>query len=123
MLTPFRLAPVRFTSLAMMMGFIGLGCFDTVRAQSLTVSTTNLAFTTAQGANPSPNYQSVNVGSTGGNLTYSISLTPSGSWLSALASNGFGGSSSGNTPDQITVAIDSTPLPSGVYNGTITLTP
>ncbi len=123
MLTPFRHAPVRFTHLAPILCFLAVGSFDTLKAQSLTVSSTNLAFTAAQGANPNPINQTVNVGSTGANLVYNISLTPSGSWLSASAQTGFGGSSSGTTPDQINVQINSTSLPSGSYSGTITLTP
>ena len=123
MLTLFRQAPVRFTYLATMMCFLAVGSFDTLKAQSLTVSSTSLAFTAAQGANPSPVSQTVKVGSTGANVNYTISLSPTGSWLSASVPNGFGGSPSGTTPDQITVQINSTTLPSGSYTGTITLTP
>jgi len=123
MLTPFRLAPIRLTSFAMLLCFVALGRFDTAQAQSLTVSSTTLSFTAAQGANPSPASQMVTVSSTGAVLNYNISLTPSGSWLSAAAGNGFGGSSSGTTPDQITVQINSTSLATGTYTGTITLIP
>ncbi len=124
MLTLYRLAPVRFTSFSTIICFLALGCFDTLRAQSLTVSSTSLAFTAAQGANPSPNFQTINVASTGANVTYAISFSPSGSWLQASAQNGApGGSPSGNTPDQLGVAITSTTLANGVYSGTITLTP
>ena len=123
MLTPFRQAPVRFTNLATILCFLAVGSFDTLKAQSLTVSSTNLVFTAAQGANPIPVSQTVNVGSTGANLIYNITLSPSGSWLSASAQTGFGGSSSGTTPDQINVQVNSTSLPSGSYSGTVTLTP
>jgi uncharacterized protein (TIGR03437 family) len=121
MLTMYRLAPVRFTSFAVMMGFIALGCFDTVEAQSLTLSSTSLVFTAAQGGNPA-NTQTVSVGSTGGNLNYSLSFQPAGAWLSA-APSGFGGGSSGTAPDALTVQINSTTLANGNYTGTITLTP
>lgn len=125
----FRLAPVRFTPFAMLLCLVALGRFDTAQAQNLTVSNSSLSFTAAQGANPSPNSQSIDVGSTGGNITYSISLSPSGSWLSAAVPNGFGGSPSGTTPDQITVQVNSAggggiqALANGSYTGTITLTP
>jgi uncharacterized protein (TIGR03437 family) len=123
MLTLFRLAPVRFTTFAAFVCFFALGRFDTAQAQVLTVSSTNLTFTAPQGGNPSGT-QNVNVGSTGGNLNYTISLQPSGSWLSAAVSNGFGGSStSGTAPDTLTVQINSTTLANGTYSGTITLTP
>jgi uncharacterized protein (TIGR03437 family) len=124
MLTMFRLAPVRFTPFAMLMCFLALGRFDTAQAQTLTVSNSSLAFTAAQGSNPNPNFQYVNVGSTGGNANYNITFNPSGSWLSAAAQNGSpGGSASGTAPDQIAVAINSTSLASGTYPGTVTLTP
>jgi uncharacterized protein (TIGR03437 family) len=123
MLTLYRLAPVRFTSFATLLCFLALGCFDTVQAQTLTVSSSSLAFTAAQGANPVPNTQTVNVGSTGGNLTYNISFAPSGSWLAAQANTGFGGSSSGNTPSQLGVVVTSSALAIGSYSGTVTLTP
>lgn len=113
----------------MLLCLVALGRFDTAQAQNLTVSNSSLSFTAAQGANPSPNSQSIDVGSTGGNITYSISLSPSGSWLSAAVPNGFGGSPSGTTPDQITVQVNSAggggiqALANGSYTGTITLTP
>ena len=122
MLTQYRLAPVRFTSFAMTMCFIALGCFDTAKAQSLTVSSTSLVFTAAQGGNPA-NTQTVSVGSTGGNLNYSLTFQPAASWLSAAASNLIGGGQFGSAPDTLIVQINSTPLASGSYSGTITLTP
>ncbi len=122
MLTLFRLAPIRFTSFAMMMCFLGVGRFDTAQAQSLTVSSTSLSFTTAQGSSPAST-QTVSVASTGGNVIYNITLQPAGSWLSAGASNGFGGTLTGTAPDSLTVQINSNSLPNGNYTGTITLTP
>jgi uncharacterized protein (TIGR03437 family) len=118
MLTLFRLAPVRFTTLAMMMSFVALGLFDTAEAQSLTVSPSSLTFTTAQGGNPSST-QTVNVGSTGGTLNYLISTNAT--WIAASTGpfNGTGGSA----PDALTVQVNSASLPSGNYTGTITLTP
>jgi trimeric autotransporter adhesin len=118
MLTLYRLAPVRFTSFAMMMSFVVLGLFDTAKAQSLTVSPSSLTFTTAQGGNPS-NTQTVNVTSTGGTLNYLISTNAT--WISASTGpfNGTGGSA----PDALTVEILSSSLPSGNYTGTITLAP
>ncbi len=106
------------------MCFLALGRFDTAQAQTLTVSNSSLAFTAAQGSDPNPNFQYVNVGSNGGNANYAITFSPSGSWLSAAAQNGSpGGSSSGTAPDQIAVAINSTSLAGGNYSGTVTLTP
>jgi uncharacterized protein (TIGR03437 family) len=123
MLTMFRLAPVRLTTFAMMLCFLGLGRFDTAQGQSLTVSTSTLAFTAPQGGSPAST-QSVSIGSTGGNINYSISLQPSGSWLSAAASNGnISSSLAGTAPDIITVQINSNSLAGGSYTGTITLTP
>jgi len=122
MLTMYRLAPVRFTSFATTMCFIALGCFDTAKAQSLTLSSTNLVFTAAQGGNPA-NTQTVSVGTTGGNLNYSLTFLPNASWLSAAASNLVGGGQYGSAPDTLTVQINSTSLPNGNYTGTITLTP
>jgi uncharacterized protein (TIGR03437 family) len=122
MLTPFRLAPIRFTPFAPAFAIIGcffaLGCFDTVEAQSLTVSTTNLAFSAAQGASPAGS-QSVSVGSTGGNVSFIISS--SATWLGASTGpfNGDGGTSG----ETLTVQVTSTSLASGSYTGTITLTP
>ena len=71
----FRLAPVRFSPLAVMLCFVAMGRFDTAQAQVLTVSNSSLSFTAAQGANPSPNSQTIDVGSTGANIVYSISLS------------------------------------------------
>jgi uncharacterized protein (TIGR03437 family) len=121
MLTMYRLPPVRFTSFATMMCFIALGSFDTAEAQSLTLSSTSLVFTTAQGGNPGST-QMVSVGSTGGNLSYSLKFQPNASWLSA-APSGFGGGNSGTAPDTLTVQVNSTSLANGSYSGTITLTP
>src|ERR1700722_8719525 len=112
---------MRFTTFAIIAGFIGLGCFDTVEAQSLTLSSTNLTFTVPQGGN-SANTQSVTVGSTGGNVSFTISTTAT--WLSASTGpfNGSGGTSG----ETLTVAVNPvspTSLASGNYSGTITLTP
>ncbi len=103
------------------MCFIALGRFDTAEAQSLTLSSTSLVFTAAQGGNPA-NTQTVSVGSTGGNLNYSLTFQPAGAWLSAAPSS-FGGGNSGTAPDTLTVQINSTSLANGSYSGTITLTP
>ncbi|HTB16283.1 MAG TPA: hypothetical protein VK752_32170 [Bryobacteraceae bacterium] len=64
----------------------------------------------------------VSVGSTGANLTFSITSASTGGWLSAETSN-FPPSTSGTTPDQIAIQINSASLATGSYTGTITLTP
>jgi trimeric autotransporter adhesin len=117
MLTPLRLAPVRFTTFGLLACFFALGCFDTVHAQGLTVSPNNLVFTAPQGGNPNPPTQTVTVGGTG-----SYIISTNAAWIFAATSS-FGGGTSGNAPDTITVQINSTSLATGSYSGTITLQP
>lgn len=121
MLTLIRLAAVRFTTFGLFACFLALGSFDTVQAQSgtLTVSTNTLTFTAAQGGNPST-YQTISVGSTGGSINYTIATTAT--WLSA-SDCGFAGGNSGTAPDNLCVQVISSSLASGTYNGTITLAP
>jgi uncharacterized protein (TIGR03437 family) len=119
MLTLLRLAPHRFKSfktLALMAGLLGLGTFDTVQAQTLTVSATTLSFTAVQGSNPNPATQQV---VTGGSGNFIISTNASWIFASTGAFNGNGGTAG----ETLTVQINSTSLSSGSYNGTITLTP
>jgi uncharacterized protein (TIGR03437 family) len=118
MLTLFRLAPARFTTFIVFACFFALGTFDTLNAQSLTVSPSTLSFTAPQGGNPA-SLQSVTVGSTGGNLNYIISINAN--WISA--STGDFGGTGGNAPDTLTVQVNSISLSNGSYTGTITLTP
>lgn len=114
--TSFRLAPIGFSTFAIVACLLALGCFDTTHAQTLTVSTSTLAFTAAQGNNPNPPSQSVTTGGTG-NFIISISA----SWISASTGpfNGNGGTA-GNT---LIVQVNSASLAAGNYSGTITLTP
>jgi uncharacterized protein (TIGR03437 family) len=116
MLTPFR-----FTTFAMMACFVALGSFDTAQAQNLTVSSSTLVFTAAQGGNPNPPTQMVTTGSTGGSINFIISYSANSSWLSASTGpfNGTGGTSG----QVLTVQVNSILLASGSHNGTITLTP
>jgi uncharacterized protein (TIGR03437 family) len=123
MLTMLRLAPVRLITFAMI-SFCAVGCFDTLQAQSLTVSNSTLAFTAAQGSDPAPPTQSVSVGtSTGSSVQFTITTTlSSGSnWL--FAGTGQFSGNSGTAPGTVTVQVTSASLASGTYNGTITLTP
>lgn len=121
MLTLFRLADVRFTTFGLLVCFLALGSFDTVHAQTgnLTVSTTTLSFTAAQGGNPA-GYQTVSVGSTGGSINYTIATTAT--WLSA-GTGGVASGNSGTAPDTLYVQVISSSLAAGAYNGTITLQP
>jgi uncharacterized protein (TIGR03437 family) len=98
-----------------------LGSFDTLRAQSstLTVSTNTLSFTAPFQGNPSTT-QTVSVGSTGGNIPYTIATTAT--WLSVSSGQVTGGNS-GNAPDTLYVQVISSSLAAGSYNGTITLQP
>jgi uncharacterized protein (TIGR03437 family) len=123
MLTLFRLAPVRFRMFApgmlLVLLLLALGSFDTVRAQTLTVSTTTLSYTAPQGGSPAD--QTVSVGtSTGANLGYTIATNAT--WLSA-GSGGPTSGNSGNAPDTLDVQVITRGLSTGTYNGTITLTP
>jgi uncharacterized protein (TIGR03437 family) len=116
MLTLFRLAPVRFTTFGLLASFFALGCFDTVRAQNLTVSPSILVFTAAPGGNPKPATQMVSVGGTGNYI-----ISTNATWI--FASTGAFAGTGGTAPDIITVQINSTTLASGSYNATITLQP
>ena len=116
MLTMFRLAPVRFTSLGLVACFFAVGSFDTLRAQNLTVNPSTLVFTAATGGNPNPATQQVTVGGTGNYI-----ISTNASWI--FASTGAFAGTGGSAPDTITVQINSTSLASGSYSGTITLQP
>ena len=98
-------------------GLLAVGCFDTVQAQNLTLSTTSLSFSTAKGSNPPT--QTVTTGSSGGSFNFTISSNQS--WLSAATSVFTG--ATGTTGQTLTVQVTSSSLASGTYNGTVTLTP
>src|SRR5271155_333731 len=116
MLNLFRLAPVRFTTFGLLASFFALGSFDTVRAQSLTVSPSALVFTALPGGNPNPATQMVSVGGTGNYI-----ISTNATWI--FASTGAFAGTGGTAPDVITVQVDSTTLTSGSYTATITLQP
>ena len=119
MLTLFRLAKSRFSGLVPVILLLALGSFDTVRAQSLTLSTNTLQFNAAQGNNPSPVYQTVNTSTTGAAINFLI--TTNQTWL--LASTGAFGGNGGTSGQSITVQINSLSLAVGTYTGVVTLTP
>src|SRR5260370_23545614 len=114
MLTMFRLAPLGFRKFSpglLALSLLALGCFDTVPAESLTVSTTTLTFTAPQGGSPVD--QMVSVGtSTGATVNYTINTTAT--WLSAGTGCVTCGNS-GTAPDTLDVQVISTKLASGTY--------
>src|SRR5580698_1369875 len=115
--TTLRIAAARFMPLLVTSGLLAVGCFDTVQAQNLTLSTTSLSFSAAKGSNPPT--QTVTTGSSGGSFNFTI--TTNQSWLSAATSVFTG--ATGTTGQTLTVQVTSSSLASGTYNGTITLTP
>jgi len=116
MLTLFRLATVRLTSLGLLACFFALGSFDTLRAQNLTVNPSALVFTATTGGNPNPPTQQVTVNGTGNYI-----ISTNAAWLGA--STGPFAGTGGTAPDILTVEVNSISLASGSYNGTILLQP
>lgn len=121
MLNSFRSGRARFLSLAVVAGVFALGSFDTAQAQTLTLSTTTLSFTAAQGNSPSPPTQSVSVGSTGAAINYTISVDQTWLVASTGAFNGNGGTSGPNDP--LVIQVNSGSLNAGNFTGHVVLTP
>jgi len=90
-----------------------------VTAGTMTVSPASLSFTQTSAGSP-PAAQTISVSSSAQALSYSVTAavtTTSGSvnWLTATPT-------SGATPGSVSVTVDGSKLPAGVYNGAVTIT-
>jgi uncharacterized protein (TIGR03437 family) len=96
---------------------MALGSFDTALGQgtTVTVNPSVLNFTVAPGNLIQA--QSVNVGSSGGSVVVVPSLSPSGSWLTISPATAF------QAPTSLQVGVNASSLPTGNYQGTVTLSP
>jgi trimeric autotransporter adhesin len=115
--TTSRVASARFTPFLLAACLFGLGCFDTARAQTLTVSATTLTFSTSPGSNPPA--QTVTTGSTGGSFNFSIATTVN--WLSV--GTGALSGPTGTTGQTLEIQATASGMASGTYASAITLTP
>jgi uncharacterized protein (TIGR03437 family) len=119
MLTTYRIAPARLMPFIVTAGLLALGCFDTVQAQNLTVSSTSLAFNTSKGVNPPA--QTVSTSSTGASFNFMVSYPASANWLTAATS--VFNPTVGTTGQALTVQVSAGGMATGTYTSTITLTP
>jgi uncharacterized protein (TIGR03437 family) len=86
-------------------------------APTISATPTTLTFTYRAGDN-APASQTINVSGGGSALTFSVTASPSGTWLSATPATGTT-PTSGTTP--VTVSVNPSSLSTGTYSGTVTI--
>jgi uncharacterized protein (TIGR03437 family) len=86
-------------------------------APTVTATPTSLSFSYRAGDN-APATQTINVSGGGSALTFGVTPSPSGTWLSATPATGTT-PTTGTAP--VTVAVNPTSLSAGTYSGTVTI--